>query len=245
MRTKDIQIHKALLNRVSDFSVEKTLQGLKSGDVVRLTYLNPMKLCVADLTVYEELSVRVDGFFLAGLIQFLTGRGVERASFDFSSMASEIFHVCAQESLRVGVVGASPKELEVFSEVIHSRYGIYPATLLHGYFEADQQPVVLETLIKDRCDVVIIGMGGVKQDEFASYLASRSELSIFTCGAFISQTASGGDTYYPKVISDLELRWLYRFWKEPRVIFRTLKFYLPYALFLGSNGRIKIWKGAS
>ena len=225
----DDKQHYNLVKQVCSFSSNEVINNLRSKKTVRLTYLNPEKLMSAPLNVYRDFILRVDGKFLAWLYSHFLGKKIERASFDFSSLAGDIFKECKSLNLKVGIIGAKSEEVKSFSELLKDKYELNIVYCSDGYFSEETFHSKVEDLIAKRVDFLLIGMGGVRQDIFASHIAmSIPELSIFTCGAFISQSAMGGQNYYPKIIRVLDVRWLYRFFKEPRTIARVFKFYLRY-----------------
>lgn len=223
--------HVRLVKAVTEFSSDAILANLSEGRPVRLTYLNPEKLLTADLGIYENLSVRVDGAFLSWVIERGLKKGVERASFDFSSLADSIFSTIEKAKLSLAIIGAKESEVISFAKIVRERYGIDIALTHNGYFDASDDINVIKQLRNSGANVVLIGMGGIRQDEFASQVASAIEgISIFTCGAFVSQTAAGSGDYYPHLIQRLDLRWLYRFYHEPHTIRRVARYYPLYCL---------------
>lgn len=225
------QQHIRLARNASAFSSQTILDTLAAARPVRLTYLNPQKLCDADLAIYEDMSLRVDGRYLAWLFGNAFNRRVERASFDFSSLADKVFSTMKEAGLSLAIIGATDEQLTAFSSLIATRYGLDIRHTRNGYMGAGQYPAAIEELRASGAQVVLIGMGTTKQDEFAALIAAAiPTISIFTCGAFISQTAAGLGDYYPALIKALDLRWLYRFFREPRTIARVLKYYPRYYL---------------
>lgn len=231
--------HVRLAKEVSAFSSDAVLANLSEGHPVRLTYLNPEKLLTANLSIYENMCVRVDGFFLSWLIEKEFKNNVERASFDFSSLADSVFSAIEEARLSLAIIGAKECEAHSFANVIRSRYKIDIVLVHDGYFNSSEYARVIEKLRASRANVALIGMGGIRQDEFASQVASAlDDVSIFTCGAFISQTAAGSGDYYPSLIKKLDLRWLYRFYREPHTVWRVARYYPWYWLRLIRDKKI-------
>src|SRR5690606_14863225 len=102
-----------------------------------------------------------------------------------------------------------------------------------GYF-SDQEQIKIKAKIKELSpDLIFLGMGSPKQEELAIVL-KNPKLTVYTCGAFISQTANYGVNYYPYLINKLHLRWLYRIFKEKGLVRRYLIEY-PKSLWLIIN----------
>ena len=59
-------------------------------------------------------------------------------------------------------------------------------------------------------------MGAVMQEKFLLKVKRLGYTGIgFTCGGFIHQTARGEAGYYPAWVDRMNIRFLYRMWKEP------------------------------
>jgi len=79
-------------------------------------------------------------------------------------------------------------------------------------------------------DIVIAGMGGVKQEKFLLDLVARGWRGVgFTCGGYLDQLAKRYH-YYPRWVDRYNLRFAYRLWQEPSRLWR--RYLLEYPLFL-------------
>lgn len=173
-----------------------------------------------------------DGALLCGLIGFRRKAEVFRASFDFSSVANDVFARCVQEKSRVVLVGGAPGEVDVALDNISAMFpGIDFVYTSHGYIKSEQRLDVLNSIRDSDPDVVVVGMGTPSQELFA--LECRSALNkparIFTCGGFITQTAAKPDYYHP-FIKKTGLRWLQRAIEFPHVRKRLFKDYPIFVL---------------
>ena len=173
----------------------------------------------------------LDGIFLVWVIRLLFGRRIQRRSPDFSSYFTELFDWLDQGGKKVAFIGGSPYDIGVFAERVTALYpGIQVVLAVSGY-EKDDEGVVQKVLACG-AEVIVLGMGSPRQELFALLLKDRKcHGAILTCGAFISQTATGGGEYYPGWINRLNLRWVYRTFREP-VLFRRYFFQYPAALWV-------------
>ena len=72
-------------------------------------------------------------------------------------------------------------------------------------------------------DFLVVGMGAIKQEEFLLRVKAAGYRGIgFTCGGFIHQTAHSEMDYYPAWADRMNIRFLYRMWKEPHTRKRYL-----------------------
>ena len=164
----------------------------------------------------------LDGIALVVLTRLLGIKRVQRKSPDFSSYFRELF---TELNIRRGsllAIGGTPKDIQVFDQIIRDMFPhIKRLQFLSGYEEFDPDMI---GMIRDlNPDTIILGMGTPKQELFALQLKKTGiESSVFCCGAFISQTANTEGEYFPKWISKLHLRWVYRIYKEPKLFRRYL-----------------------
>lgn len=171
----------------------------------------------------------LDGIFLVWMIRLLFGRRIERKSPDFSSYFTEVFEWLDQHRKKAAFIGGTPEEINGFTERVTSLYpGIQVVLTVSGY-EKDNEEVA-QRVLSGGAEVILLGMGSPRQELFALLLKDRNcQGAIITCGAFISQTATGGGEYYPVWINRLNLRWAYRMFMEP-ALFRRYFFQYPRAL---------------
>lgn len=177
---------------------------------------------------------RMDGFFVNTLVSRfcgLKGTGV-RQSFDMTSLAPKIFDYCSRKELSIFFAGGKVGDVEKFIDKIRPLYpDLKIAGHCSGYLDGEE---IIEKVKQSQANVVVLGLGNIKQESVGYQLFCQYEALVFTCGAFISQTANseaGEGSYYPDWINNYNLRWLYRFVKEPHVIKRVAVYYPKFLLF--------------
>ena len=86
----------------------------------------------------------------------------------------------------------------------------------NGYFSSEEEmDKVIEQIRELKPDFLIVGMGIVMQETFLVKVKKANVDCIgFTCGGFVHQTAYNEIQYYPKWIDWMNLRFLYRMYKE-------------------------------
>ncbi|MEM5512861.1 WecB/TagA/CpsF family glycosyltransferase [Pseudoalteromonas sp. AS84] len=226
-----MKIIEFLKTRYVDVKALAKVNDFKPGAYIYVNPFNYMYLRNApDIT--EVAYYRSDGIYLISIFKAFLPRTINfyRQSFDMTSLAPVIFDYAQRENKSVYIAGGKPGDAEKFCRLIDSRFpNINWAGHCDGYISEDE---VIGNVTAANSDIVILGLGNLKQERVAAHLA-KSRLGLyFTCGAFISQTAgsSNGD-YYPKWVNKYNLRWLYRFFTESHVIKRVIKFY-PKFLFV-------------
>lgn len=173
--------------------------------------------------------LRFDGLLFSSLNKTLLKTSIARRSFDFTSLAHVYFSFLQDNAYKVAFIGATELQLESFLGIIKARYPrLNIVAWRSGYgFETKE-------FCEPEVDFFLVGMGGLLQDRVAVELSEAyPSAQVMTCGAFISQTAMSGGDYYPYFLDKLNLRFLYRFYREPRVIRRVIyKYPVFIALFI-------------
>lgn len=157
-----------------------------------------------------------DGRLLCILHQWFVQK-IERASFDYSSIADSFFLKAIENKLSVALVGSTSNEISIATNKISKKYSSLNICYSRdGYIEDSQE--FIEKLQAAKPDIVILGMGTPHQEVMAVKLkhALVDCRLIITCGGFLTQTAIKFDYYHP-LIKRFELRWLQRMWMHSHV----------------------------
>lgn len=152
-----------------------------------------------------------------------------RQSFDFSSLAEPILRTCEINDFQVLFLGATEKEIDLFSAKIDAVFPALKANYQHGYGSIEGY---INLVAKLQPDVVILGLGNVKQEKLG-YLLKELEgnsLKIFTCGGFIGQEGRELRMFYPEFFTKYNIRFLYRFMTQPHTLWRVLRYYPTFGL---------------
>jgi N-acetylglucosaminyldiphosphoundecaprenol N-acetyl-beta-D-mannosaminyltransferase len=176
----------------------------------------------------EIITFYSDGGLLCKLVKLLTGKNIQRVSFDFTSIANEVFKYCESNNLSIFFIGAEQKEIELFVDKISCKY---PDLIINGYSSGyfDNSTLLAQQIIDSGSNMVVVGMGAGKQEGFLIELFKMGfDGHGFSCGGFIRQfSTTSNDKYYPNLINTLKLRAFYRMYKEPHTI-KRYAFSYPY-----------------
>lgn len=186
------------------------------------TFVNPYSYRVLrklrpDVLRGEAFLVHFDGISLALLARVCGGRTVQRESFDDTSLAPVVFSECVSHGLSVALIGSSPGIAASAADHLMRRYPALNVKFVSdGYFPEEMLSEVLARAAQ--CDVVICSMGTPHQEDLLLKLRAYAWKGTgYTCGGYLDQlVGSEGVGYYPPLMDKLNLRWLYRIWKEPR-----------------------------
>lgn len=193
------------------------------------TFLNPVSYLEARKR--EPLFLQFDGIFvdgslLAKAIRLLYGRKVTRRSFDMTSMGSEVFSYAEEKGKSIYIVSSGQSQVERAIASIRERYpNLMIAGYRNGYFSDEHEmDEAVHSIVPLHPDYLIVGMGIIKQEEFLLRAKEAGYRGIgFTCGGFISQIAQNNIDYYPAWVDRMNVRFLYRMYKEPHTRKRYLK----------------------
>jgi len=169
-------------------------------------------MLLSDTTNFDVDVLFSDGMLLTWLHRIFVCKGrFTRASFDYSSVASEVFEMATEKKLSLALVGGKPSDINLAkSEILARHPGLDICFLSHGYFKnAEERSLVIDSV---KCaDVIVVGLGAPLQEKLCRDIKAvhKNGKLIFTCGGFLSQTAYQGDYYYP-LIKRMGLRWLQR-----------------------------------
>lgn len=198
----------------------------------KFIYINPLNYLYLrkNESILDGIYYRMDGMFFIYFVRVLLLRKkrVVRQSFDFSGFAFTLLDFLSKSEATIFIAGGSRSDVEIFTEKIISSYPrLNIIGTMDGYNNEDD---IIDAIYRVNPQFVILGLGNLKQERVASALAhSMRDLTLMTCGAFISQTARSNNlNYYPKLINYFNLRWLYRFINEPHTIKRVF-FAYPFA----------------
>jgi N-acetylglucosaminyldiphosphoundecaprenol N-acetyl-beta-D-mannosaminyltransferase len=205
------------------------------GDDELITFINPYSYYLTRRRLFCDSfsAYGVDGILLVLFVRFFSTVKVQRLSLDFTSLANGFFNCIINKNLSLFVVGSDVKTLSKFSSIIKSLYpGLTIAGASSGFFKNEVElDNCLSRIKSSGANVVLCGMGAIKQEEFLIRLKDSGWRGTgVTCGGFIHQTAKSGGGYYPYFFDKFDLRAIYRLYDEPKLFYRYFFIY-PLAVF--------------
>lgn len=196
------------------------------------TFLNPVSYLSAldNKDLFERFDgIFADGSILVAAIKLVYGKSVTRRSFDMTSLAPELLSYAEKHGKSVYIIASRQEQVEKAVEIFKERYPrLIIAGYRNGYFSSEEeQEAEARHIVEVNSDFLIVGMGALAQEKFLLKVKDWGYRGIgFTCGGFIHQTAKDEMDYYPTWIDRMNLRFIYRMYKEPH----TRKRYLQAAL---------------
>lgn len=224
---------KSILVRKILFTEQIALTDILSKKGTIYTFLNPVSYLSAleHKTLFERFDgIFADGSILVAAIRLIYGKRVTRRSFDMTSLAPELLSYAETHNKFLYIVASRQEQVEKAVGIFKKRYPkLNVAGYRNGYFASEkEQELEIQHIVKMRLDYLIVGMGALMQEQFLLKVKNAGFDGIgFTCGGFIHQTAKDKIDYYPGWVDLMNLRFLYRMYKEKH----TRKRYLQAALF--------------
>ncbi len=199
------------------------------------TFLNPVSYLTAldNKELFNQFDgIFADGSLLVAAIKLLYGTKVTRRSFDMTSLAPQLFQYAEINGKTIYIVASKQEETEKAIEIFKERYpNLKFAGYRNGYFKNEEEKdKEAEYITQLNSDFLIVGMGTLMQEKFLLKVKKTGYQGIgFTCGGFIHQTSKNEIDYYPKWIDKLNLRFIYRMYKEKhtRKRYLTAAFVFP------------------
>lgn len=196
------------------------------------TFLNPVSYLIAleNQSLFEQFDgIFADGSLLVSAIKLLYGKRVTRRSFDMTSLAPELLNYLMENHKILYIVASGQEQVECATRIFKEQYPeLRIAGFRNGYFSSDAE-MAREAfhIVELNPDFLIVGMGALAQEKFLLKVKEAGYQGIgFTCGGFIHQTAKNQIHYYPAWIDKMNLRFVYRMYKEKH----TRKRYIQAAL---------------
>lgn len=211
---------KSILVRKIVFTEQITLTDILSKKGKIYTFLNPVSYLSA--LKHKPLFGGFDGIFadgsiLVAAIRLIYGKRVTRRSFDMTSLAPELLSYAETHNKSVYIVASRQEQVKKAVGIFKERYPkLSVAGYRNGYFVSEkEQEEEARHIVDVNPDFLIVGMGALMQERFLLKVKDAGYRGIgFTCGGFIHQTANNEIDYYPAWVDRMNLRFLYRMFKE-------------------------------
>ncbi|NLW02575.1 MAG: WecB/TagA/CpsF family glycosyltransferase [Clostridiaceae bacterium] len=136
------------------------------------------------------------------------------------------------------ILGARPGVAEMAAQNIISRYpGAEVKGTHHGYFNAEEEDLIIERINKSGADILLVGLGAPKQEKWIHSNASRLNCKVAMGVGGSIDVLAGTAELAPEWMRRAGLEWLFRLIKEPRRFRRMLD--LPRFVLLSIKRRLR------
>ena len=176
---------------------------------------------MARLLIQRDTLVMLDSMpmlFLANMLGHRLSRAKRTTSLDFYS---DMFKLAAQRGWRIGYVGGTAEVIENGLATLRHRYPGLDIDGRNGFFNfrksEDAAYAGVVSWLQERAhDVVIVGMGMPRQEEWIMLVQHRVPTSVFLpAGAYLDYQV-GAQKLPPRWLGQIGIEWAYRLVHSPR-----------------------------
>jgi N-acetylglucosaminyldiphosphoundecaprenol N-acetyl-beta-D-mannosaminyltransferase len=169
-------------------------------------------LAGAALTLGDGIGLKIGGALL--------GRPI-RQNVNGTDLFPRLCELASRTQARIFLLGARPEVVDGVRDWIAARHGAAVVCgTQHGYFDAADEPAVLERIRASRADILLVALGAPRQDQWlAAHLAATgATVGIGVGGLF--DFYSGRIPRAPMWMREIGLEWAFRLYQEPRRMWR-------------------------
>lgn len=177
---------------------------------------------MASLINAKSTFVHIDGM---PIVWLLKARGIGASAdnrLTYLDWALDALALCESEGWTVGYIGSTPEICQ--KGLMHFR-NEYPALQLlgwDGFFDmwdtsaGSKLSETLSAVDAFKPDLLIVGMGMPRQEEFLHLYSGRLNYGVAICSGAFFEYFTGGQKRPPRLWGRLGLEWLYRLAYDPR-----------------------------
>lgn len=179
-------------------------------------------LASSQLVLADGIGVRIAGSILNQNV---------RENINGTDMLPFLCAAAEQAGRSLYLLGGRPGVPEGTADWITQRYPhLRIAGCRHGYFSAEEEPTIFEEIKTSGADILLVAFGAPRQEKWIA--SHKNQLGAKVCigvGGLLD-FYSGRIPRAPVWIRELGMEWFYRFWQEPRRMWR--RYFLGNAVFL-------------
>lgn len=216
---KIAKVHGFLVDLLDyDGVISKSLSFINEGLNAHIVTINPeiiqsakKKPDLAEIIKNAEI-ITPDG---VGIKYALKMKGINQNQVTGVDLSVKMLSKCAENSIKVALVGAKPEILELAIKNIKDKNPNIDIAYFHdGYFD-DFDPVI-NGIIESNAKFVLCAMGSPKQEYFISKLKQKIKGAVMIGVGGTFDVLSGVVKLAPPIYRKLGLEWLYRTVSEPK-----------------------------
>ena len=138
-------------------------------------------------------------------------------------LVAEVCRLSAEKGYRVYFLGAAPGVAEEAAENLRKRYpGAQIVGTHDGYFNAAEEPGVVEEIKKANADVLFVAFGIPKQEKWITRYKSELNVPVSAGIGGSFDVYSGRVKRAPVAMQRTGFEWLYRLWCNPKKIGKVM-----------------------
>lgn len=177
---------------------------------------------MCSLNSAKESLIMIDGMpiiWISKLLGLKLSRQHRMTSLDYFD---DLFTIASAKSWKIDYVGSTPEVLDKGIKLLKQRFPKLDIDGKHGYFDIDdksstgRQGEILQWLKNRNSDILIVGMGMPRQEEWIeSIKATTPHSALIPVGAYLEYQV-GSLKLPPRWMGQLGIEWLFRLITAPR-----------------------------
>ncbi|MDX2034427.1 MAG: WecB/TagA/CpsF family glycosyltransferase [Blastocatellia bacterium] len=129
------------------------------------------------------------------------------------------------------LLGARPGIADAVAAWIREHHpGVAISGLQHGYFTPEEEPAVLRRIADSGAALLLVAFGAPRQDKWIHRCLAGTGVKVAIGVGGLFDFYSGSIPRAPQWLREMGMEWLYRFWQEPRRMWR--RYFVGNAVFL-------------
>jgi N-acetylglucosaminyldiphosphoundecaprenol N-acetyl-beta-D-mannosaminyltransferase len=179
-------------------------------------------LSEAKLVLADGIGVRVAGAILNQNV---------RENVNGTDMLPYLCAAAEQAGVGIYLLGGRPGIAEGAYTWIAERYPCLKLSgFHHGYFTEEEQPQIVERIKSSGAGILLAALGAPRQDKWIAAYKNQVGAKVSIGVGGLLDFYSGRIPRAPAWVRELGMEWFYRFWQEPRRMWR--RYFLGNAVFL-------------
>ncbi|WP_293799362.1 WecB/TagA/CpsF family glycosyltransferase [uncultured Bosea sp.] len=205
-------------------AVAEVTDAVRTGGHVKLAFCNANLVNVAagNAALQRSLStflVLADGIGVDLGSWLLYGKAFP-ANLNGTDFFPALF-ACPGRPMRVALLGGRPGVAERAAANLTQLYPAHRFSVVsHGYFSAGEESALLDRLKAQRPDLLLVAMGNPLQERFIADKLGPQHCSVAAGVGALFDFFADEVPRAPELLRQVRLEWLYRFWLEPRRLWR-------------------------
>lgn len=170
--------------------------------------------------ILQDTSIVYSGGIGPVLASKLLGRSLPQRA-PTPDFIEDVFTLAQKRKWSIYLLGTKEKSLQIFMKKMEQKF---PKLLFcgyhHGFFTKDEEEGIIQEINTLKPTIVIVGMGTPKQEKWIATNMARADAKLFWAVGALFDVMAGVLPRAPKWVQAIGLEWLYRFFQEPKRLWR-------------------------
>lgn len=151
------------------------------------------------------------------------------STFNASDLNEKLFNYFIDKNCSAYLVGGKIPENIITDENSNK---LKPAGYLQGFFKPEEEESIIQKIIDNEPDIIIVGMGVPRQEQFSIKLANKMKGARIICVGNFLEFYFGTVKRIPKMFRNSGFEWIYRLISEPERLWKRYLLGIPKFFFL-------------